>query len=171
MNNRLKFGLNSNHMSNDNQNIDNSPKQPENRVIIGKNGNVLKPFQKGNTMSSNGRGLGNVNRSTILKKWLTANTTGQDVDGNIINLSVQDKIVLAQVKKALDGDTGAAIFLFDGAYGKVKEVIQQTNTNTEIDYSKFSADELRVMEQAQRIMAGKLNEQRNSGVQDAEIVE
>lgn len=158
-------------MNIDNQNEENSLKQPNNGTIQGKNGGTLKPFQKGNQMAKLADRVGLQTRSTILKKWLTANTTGADVDGNIVNLSVQDKIVLAQVKKALDGDTGAAIFLFDGAYGKVKEVIQQANTNTEIDYSKFSADELRVMEQAQRIMAGKLNEQRNAGISDAEIVE
>lgn len=152
---------------------ENENKAPNQQVkaIKGRNGGILIPAQKGENRNNNSTRVGMNYRSTIFNNWLRFATTGEDPNGIVANMSIQDKIVLAQVKKALDGDTGAAIFLFDGAYGKVKEVIHQANTNTEIDYSKFSADELRVMEQAQRIMACKLNEQRNSGVQDAEIVE
>ena len=150
---------------------ENKAKNEQVKVIKGRNGGILIPAQKGENRNNNSTRVGMNYRPTIFKNWLQFATTGEDPNGIVANMSIQDKIVLAQVKKALDGDTGAAIFLFDGAYGKVKEVIQQSNTNTEIDYSKFSAAELRVMEQAQRIMAGKLNEQRNAGISDAEIVE
>lgn len=141
------------------------------RTVKGRNGGTLVPIPKGKCINNNSARVGLQTRSTILKKWMTANTTGADVDGNIINLSVQDKIVLAQVKKALEGDTASAIFLFDGAYGKVKDVVQQSGPQQSIDYSKFSPEELEVMDRAQRIMASKMNELRNGSVQDAEIVE
>lgn len=172
--NRRKFGFNYNHMSIDSQNEENSLKQPNNGIIKGRNGGTLRAIQKGDTTITSAGGkarLGCNNRSTIFNNWLRFATTGEDPNGIVANMSIQDKIVLAQVKKAIDGDTAAAIFLFDGAYGKVKDVVQQSGPQQSIDYSKFSPEELEVMDKAQRIMASKMNELRNGSVQDAEIVE
>ena len=131
----------------------------------------LKHFEKGNKLNNNSTRVGMNYRPTVFNNWMHFATTGEDPNGIVANMSIQDKIVLAQVKKAIDGDTAAAIFLFDGAYGKVKDVVQQSGPQQSIDYSKFSPEELEVMDKAQRIMASKMNELRNGSVQDAEIVE
>lgn len=82
-----------------------------------------KPGESGNR---NGRHKGAKNRSTILKKWLelpcelTNPLTGEATFGTI-----EDKIALALISKALREDVAAIKEIFDSAYGKPKaEVLQ-----------------------------------------------
>ena len=77
-----------------------------------------KPGESGNR---NGRPKGAKNRSTILKKWLelpcelTNPLTGEATAGTI-----EDRIALALISKALREDVPAIKEIFDSAYGKPK---------------------------------------------------
>jgi hypothetical protein len=155
-------------MSNENEN---KAENEQIKTVKGRNGGTLIPVTKGKCINNNSTRVGMNYRPTVFNNWMHFATTGEDPNGIVVSMSIQDRIVLAQVKKAIDGDTAAAIFLFDGTYGKVKDVAQQGAPQQSIDYSKFSPEELEVMDRAQRIMASKMNELRNGSVQDAEIVE
>ena len=92
----------------------------------GVTGKGFKPGQSGNPK---GRQKGSHNRSTVVKKWLTAMTKGQDLDGNELDLSYEDKMALKVMSRVLDtGDPAAFNALMDSAYGKAI----QHNVNEEI---------------------------------------
>jgi hypothetical protein len=89
----------------------------------------LKPFGKNNNANPKGRGKGVRNRSTILKELLSLN------DNEL-------KMHLAQINKAIiKEDTNAYKAVLDSAYGAPIQQIEQTNT--EIDLSGLTTDELR----------------------------
>jgi hypothetical protein len=51
-------------------------------------------------------------------------TKGEDLDGNEIDISYEDLITLAQIKKAKEsGDTAAYNALMDSAFGKSRQAI------------------------------------------------
>jgi hypothetical protein len=89
-----------------------------------------KPGESGNR---NGRPKGAKNRSTILKKWLeppcelTNPLTGEATAGTI-----EDRIALALISKALREDVPAIKEIFDSANGKLKAEEAQFEVNTVI---------------------------------------
>ena len=88
----------------------------------------LIPFKKGQSGNPKGRPVGSKNRSTIAKKWLCVEQnqknplTNQDED-----MSQEDLITLALIKKARKGDVQAYQKLLDSAYGAPVQQIEQTN--------------------------------------------
>lgn len=88
----------------------------------------LIPFKKGQSGNPKGRPVGSKNRSTIAKKWLSVEQnqknplTNQDED-----MSQEDLITLALIKKARKGDVQAYQKLLDSAYGAPVQQIEQTN--------------------------------------------
>jgi len=90
----------------------------------------LKPaWKKGENPNPTGRPKGVRNRSTILKELLALN------DNEL-------KMHLAQINKAITKeDTNAYKAVLDSAYGAPVQQIEQTNT--EIDLSDLTTDELR----------------------------
>ena len=98
-------------------------------------------------------------------------TTTMDINGNEVTLTVEDAIVIAQAKKAIGGDTAAANFMFEGKYGKVKDIAVEGAGVASVDYSKLTPEELNILAQAQKIFANAANNNRNAGIDDAEIVE
>lgn len=80
----------------------------------------LKSFKKGDHGNPNGRPKGVKNRSTILKKWIEVTAklknpvTGKDEIG-----TVEDKVNLALITKALSGDVQAIKEINDTLYGKI----------------------------------------------------
>jgi hypothetical protein len=77
---------------------------------------------------------GQKNRSTLLKKWLDVKTkvknleTGQDENG-----TVEDKVILGLLKKAIGGDVNACKEILDTVYGKMPDRLEQTNFNVSFD--------------------------------------
>jgi hypothetical protein len=77
-----------------------------------------KPGQSGNP---SGREKGSKNRSTVLKKWIEGNCsitdpgTGLEIEGTI-----EDKIALALIGKAIKGDVAAIREIYDSVYGKME---------------------------------------------------
>ena len=96
---------------------------------MNKNPNIenLKSFKKGESGNPKGKQTGTKNRSTILKKWIGVTAklknpvTGKDEVG-----TVEDKVNLALITKALAGDVQAIKEINDTLYGKISEKTELT---------------------------------------------
>jgi hypothetical protein len=92
-------------------------------------GQIEPRWGKGESGNPNGRPKGRRNRSTILKELL-------DLDDNELLMH------LAQINKAIQKeDTNAYKAILDSAYGAPVQQIEQTNT--EIDLSDLTTDEIK----------------------------
>jgi hypothetical protein len=89
----------------------------------------LKPaWQKGESGNLKGKPKGSKNRSTIAKYWLEVNQNLKNpITGEQENMSQEDLITLAIIKKARDGDVNAYKALMDSGYGAPLQQIEQTN--------------------------------------------
>lgn len=88
-----------------------------------------KKFKKGESGNPNGRPKGTKNRSTVIKRWLDAIDKGDNpITGETENMSIEDKMTIALLAKALKGDTQAYKALMDSAYGQPKQEVQQETT-------------------------------------------
>lgn len=102
----------------------------------------LKPFEKGESGNPNGRPKGAKGRATIARYWLEINQKLKNpLTGTEETMSQEDLMTLALIKKARDGDTNAYKALMDSGYGAPVQQIEQTNT--EIDLSGMTTDELK----------------------------
>ena len=82
----------------------------------------LKPFKKGENGGSNGRPVGAKGRSTILKKWISIHTKVKDpATQEEIPGTIEDKINLSLICKALEGDIQAIKEINDTLYGKIPD--------------------------------------------------
>ncbi len=85
-------------------------------------------FKKGQSGNPNGRPKGSLNRSTIVKKWLSALEQAKNpISGDSESMSQEDIITLALIKKARKGDTQAYKALMDSGYGAPKQEIKHEN--------------------------------------------
>lgn len=105
----------------------------------------LKSFKKGESGNPNGRPVGSLNRSTIVKRWLEATENAKNpITGDEEKMSQEDIITLALIKKARKGDTQAYKALMDSGYGAPKQEIDNKNTDVtapQIDFSDSASDE------------------------------
>jgi len=82
--------------------------------------NIIPP-KKGEVRNPKGKPKGTKNRATILKKWIDvkvkirdkSNPTLKEVEG-----TVEDKIALALIQRAMAGDVGAIKEIYDTLYGR-----------------------------------------------------
>ncbi len=78
----------------------------------------LIPYKKGQSGNPKGRPVGSKNRSTIAKKWLSVEQDLKNpLTGEKENMSQEDLMTLALIKRAREGDTQAYQQLLDSAYG------------------------------------------------------
>jgi hypothetical protein len=88
----------------------------------------LIPFKKGQSGNPKGRPVGSKNRSTIAKKWLSVEQNQKNpITNKDEDMSQEDLITLALIKKARKGDVQAYQKLLDSAYGAPVQQIEQTN--------------------------------------------
>lgn len=88
-------------------------------------------FQEGESGNPNGRPKGTKNRSTILKKWIeVASRVKNPETGETIDATVEDKIAIGLIAKAIKGDVIAAREIMDSVYGKSKESIEHSGGMT-----------------------------------------
>ena len=105
-------------------------------------GQIEPRWEKGQSGNPKGRPLGSKNRSTIARYWL-------DINQSLLNpltgaeeiMSQEDVMTLALIKKAREGNVNAYKALMDSGYGAPLQQIEQTNTD--IDLSDLTTDELR----------------------------
>ena len=84
-------------------------------------------FQKGESGNPKGRPKGSKNRSTIAKKWLELQQRSKnEITGIEEQLSQEDLITLALIKKAQKGDVNAYKALMDSGYGAPIQQIEGT---------------------------------------------
>jgi hypothetical protein len=102
----------------------------------------LKKFSSEYQPEKNGRPKGAKNRSTIARYWLEVNQDLKNpLTGDTETMSQEDLMTLALIKKAREGDVNAYKALMDSGYGAPVQQIEQTNTD--IDLSGMSTDELK----------------------------
>lgn len=90
----------------------------------GQSGNPGRQFQPGQSGNPKGYPPGRPNRSTSARRWLAEGYTyAHPVTGQAERGTLEDAATIAQVRKALDGDTGAYRELMDAAYGKKPAVL------------------------------------------------
>ena len=89
-----------------------------------------------------GRPVGSLGRSTLLKKWLDVNTTIKDEDtGEVTKGTYLDRVNLALIKKAMGGDVIAIKEILDTLYGKItekKEIDQNITSVPKIIFENVS---------------------------------
>jgi|GEM_PF-1166329 len=76
-------------------------------------------WQPGQSGNPSGRKAGSKNRATVLKKWLAVDCTIIDVLGKEGYGTIEDKIAIALINRAIKGDVAAAKEVLDSVYGKV----------------------------------------------------
>ena len=87
----------------------------------------LKKFEKGESGNPNGRPKGARNRSTIARQWLEVNQNLKNpLTGESENMSQEDLMTLALIKKAREGDVSAYKALMDSGYGAPLQQVEQT---------------------------------------------
>jgi hypothetical protein len=93
-----------------------------------------KPFTSEHQPENRGRPPGSKSRSTVLKKWLTAEI---DIKNPLTKLkqrgTVEDEVVLALITKARQGDVPAIKEVLDTMYGKLTDKVQ-------LDVNQLDAD-------------------------------
>tara|TARA_Y100001937_G_C7056230_1_gene301548 strand:- start:462 stop:821 length:360 start_codon:yes stop_codon:yes gene_type:complete len=88
-----------------------------------------KKWTSGQSGNPKGRPVGAKGRSTVIKRWLEAIDKGKNpITGAVEEMSVEDRITVALIAKALKGDTQAYKALMDSAYGQPKQEVQQETT-------------------------------------------
>ena len=93
----------------------------------------LVPIPKGVSGNPNGRPVGKKSRSTLLKKWLEVSETIENpLTAQIEQLTQEDLMVLAMIRKAIGGDVNAFKAVMDGRYGL--QVQETKNENKTIDF-------------------------------------
>ena len=97
-----------------------------NKEIMANEENLI-PYKKGQSGNPNGRPKGSKNRSTIAKKWLQlikkeVNPLNLETE----ELSQEDLMTLALIKKATKGDVNAYKALMDSGYGSPVQQVEQT---------------------------------------------
>lgn len=82
----------------------------------------LNQWQPGQSGNPSGREKGSKNRSTILKKWIESDCNITDPStGKEIAVTIEDKIALALIGKAINGDIAAIREVYDSIYGKLEQ--------------------------------------------------
>jgi hypothetical protein len=85
----------------------------------------LKPFEKGQSGNPAGRPEGTLNRSTILKKWLSGDTEFTNpLTLKKVLATVEDQMILALLKRATTGNISAIKEVLDSVYGKNPDTIK-----------------------------------------------
>lgn len=103
----------------------------------------LIPYKKGQSGNPKGRPVGSKNRSTIAKKWLSVEQDLKNpLTGEKENMSQEDLMTLALIKRAREGDTQAYQKLLDSAYGAPIQQIEQHNIEQPLfpDVTKNDSD-------------------------------
>lgn len=108
-------------------------KQSKN-IVKGRNGGTLNPPSKGDpSPNPNGRPKGSLNRSTILRKYLSAFMKGKNpITGEEENLTVEDRMALSMIGQVIfKGNVQAYNSVNDNVYGKLTEKLESNITTTE----------------------------------------
>lgn len=97
------------------------------KKVPGRNGGTLILREKGDPALPGAGKPEGATAKTIIKKWLMLTQSSKNgITGDIESLSQFDLIALAQVKKALKGDTYAFNALLDRTEGKPPQALEHS---------------------------------------------
>jgi hypothetical protein len=113
-------------------------------------------WKKGECGNPKGRPKGSKNLKTILRKWLdTHDEMKNPITGEQEVVTVEEKIVVAQIGAAINGDTRAFNAVMDRVYGKSRQAVElstdpdnpltinnNVNAEVEVDYTKLPDEAL-----------------------------
>jgi hypothetical protein len=110
--------------------------------MSGGKGQIEPRWQKGESGNPAGRPKGAKNRSTIARQWLDVSQNIKNpITGESEQLSQEDIMTLALIKKAREGDVGAYKALMDSGYGAPVQQIEQRIE--EVDLSGLTTEEIK----------------------------
>lgn len=90
--------------------------------------NIIPP-KKGERRNPNGRPKGSKNRATVLKKWISISAKIKHPENDsTIKGTMEDKVNLALLTKALTGDVQAIKEINDTLYGKIPDKNELSGT-------------------------------------------
>ena len=125
-----------------------------------------KPFKAGQSGNPAGKPVGTPNRSTSARKWLaTSYSFAHPVTGKTEKGTIEDAATIAQVQKALDGDSGAYRELMDAAHGKVADILAGPDggpVQVVHDLSGITVEQKRMLLELRRKLAAA-NEEASDG--------
>ncbi len=109
---------------------------------MGGKGQITPRWEKGESGNPKGRPVGSKNRNTIVRYWLeVCQKEKNSLTGDIENLSQEDLMTLALIKKAKDGNVNAYNSLMNSGYGSPVQQIEQRSID--IDLSDLTTEELK----------------------------
>ena len=98
----------------------------------------LIPAKKGEIRNPKGKPPGTKNRATILRKWIDTQTKVIDPStGETVSGTMEDKVYLALLSKALSEDVAAIKEINDTLYGKIADKAEiKTDETIKIKFVK-----------------------------------
>ncbi len=88
----------------------------------------LKPYQKGVSGNPAGKIAGTKSRKILLREWLEIEDEFDNPlkapDAPLERMSVADRVTLAIIRKAMNGDLAAFIEIQDTLYGKISNKVE-----------------------------------------------
>ena len=96
----------------------------------------------GNDRVKGGRPAGSRNMRTVLIDWLNVETDGTDPIGNTVQIPLIDKVALAIIKKACEGNVSAANFVSGCAFGKLENIYPEPEKPTPLDWDVYTPEEI-----------------------------
>lgn len=88
-------------------------KENEQKTIIGKNGNILKPFPKGVSGNPTGNPKGYKSLKTLAREMGVKKIKWKDLNGNKKNIPAVQAMLYTLLANAIKGDTRAARIFSD----------------------------------------------------------
>lgn len=113
---------------------------------------------------------GNTQRATYIRRLSDLTQDELDARRQARNATNNELIAIALIDKAKLGDVKAIELYLDSCYGKIKEVRDDIDVQ-KFDYSILTPQELEIVANAQRVMVEAMNRVRNSGIEDAEVIQ
>ncbi|HEX9927554.1 MAG TPA: DUF5681 domain-containing protein [Pyrinomonadaceae bacterium] len=88
----------------------------------------LKPYQKGQSGNSAGKSAGTKSRKVLIKKYLATEDEFDNPlkapDAPLERMTLEDRIILALLAKAISGDLPSIQEVLNSAYGKIPDKMQ-----------------------------------------------
>ncbi len=101
---------------------------PRNTELSEKELANLKPYSKGVSGNPAGKIAGTKSRKILLRQWLDFedefDNPLKDPSAPLEKMSVESRIILALIKKAISGDLPSIIEIQDTLYGKIKNTVE-----------------------------------------------
>ncbi len=101
---------------------------PRNKIMTEKELANLKPYSKGVSGNPAGKAAGTKSRKILLREWLEIEDDFDNPlkapDAPLERMTVEDRIILALIKKAISGDLASIQEIQNTLYGKIPDKVE-----------------------------------------------